>query len=232
MHKNLVIIGGSHGIGKEIVIQALKENYTIYNYSRTSIDQEYATLITHHTLDVNITEFPTESLPETIDAFIYCPGSINLKSLNRLTKEDFRNDFEINVIGAFDTFQKCINGLKKSTNPKALFFSSVAVHQGMTFHASIAASKAAIEGFVRSVAAELAPKINVNGIALSLTETPLAHKLLDTDAKKEAAAMRHPLKKYGQAKDIAALSLFLLSDNANWISGQIIQADGGLSVLR
>ncbi len=226
MSKNLVIIGGSHGIGHEIVLQALAHNYTIYNFSRSELFIGNSNQVYHHTFDVLTDELSANQLPDIIDAFIYCPGSINLKSIQRLTKEDFRIDFEINVVAAFDAFQKCLVALKKANLPKALFFSSVAAQQGMTFHSSIAASKSAIEGFVKSSAAELAPKINVNCIALSLTDTPLAVKLLDTDAKKEAAAMRHPLKKYGQAKDIAALAMFLISDHASWISGQTIHADG------
>ena len=232
MTKNLVIIGGSSGVGFEIIKNALSQNFTVYNFSRKEpIGLDSSSLIHQHH-DVLLHTIDTNQLPDIIDAFIYCPGSINLKPINRLTKDDFRADYEINVVSAFDTFQKCLPNIKKSDSPKALFFSTVAVAQGMTFHASIASSKAALEGMVRSIAAELAPKININCIALSLTDTPLASKLLDTDAKKDAAAQRHPLKKYGNPSEIASLALFLVNADASWITGQVIHADGGMSVIR
>lgn len=232
MQKNIVVIGGSSGIGKEFVSQMLMDNHQVYSFSRSLDASVQSANLHHHSLDVLSDNLDSSMLPEYIDAFIYCPGSILLKPLNRLTKEDFRQDYEINVVAAFDTFQKCIPLMKKAEAPKALFFSSVAASQGMVFHASISAAKGALEGFVRSAAAELAPKFTVNCIALSLTDTPLAAKLLDSDQKKDAAAQRHPLKKYGNAADIAALAKFLLSSEAGWISGQIIHADGGMSSIR
>jgi NAD(P)-dependent dehydrogenase (short-subunit alcohol dehydrogenase family) len=232
MAKNLVIIGGSSGVGLEIIKKAVNLNYTVYNFSRNEPLGINTNSLIHHQHDVLSDTIDTSILPDMIDAFIYCPGSINLKPINRLTKDDFRTDYEINVVSAFDTFQKCLPNIKKSDAPKALFFSTVAVAQGMTFHASIAASKAAVEGMVRSCAAELAPKVNVNCIALSLTDTPLASKLLDTDAKKEVASQRHPLKKYGNPSEIASLAMFLISYDSSWITGQVIHADGGMSIIR
>lgn len=111
-------------------------------------------------------------------------------------------------------------------------FSTVAVQQGMPFHASVASAKGAIEGLVRSLAAEFAPKIRVNAIAPSLTDTPLAAKLLSSEEKRKASNEIHPLKRLGQSNDIANLASFLLSEELSWITGQVIHADGGLSTLR
>ena len=102
----------------------------------------------------------------------------------------------------------------------------------MAFHASIAAAKAAVEGLTRSLAAELAPHIRVNAIAPSLTETPLAENLLNSAAKKEASAKRHPLQQVGNPDDVARLVAFLLAPESRFMTGQILRPDGGLSSVR
>ena len=103
---------------------------------------------------------------------------------------------------------------------------------GFTFHAQVAASKGAIEGLTKALAAEFAPKIRVNAIAPSITNTPLAAQLLSSPEKIEANAQRHPLKKIGAASDIAQLAAFLLGDQSAWITGQVLHIDGGMSTLK
>jgi len=122
--------------------------------------------------------------------------------------------------------------LKKSENASIVLFSTVAVQTGFNFHSQVAVSKGAIEGLSRSLAAEFAPKIRVNAIAPSLTDTGLASKLLSSEEKKQANAERHPLKKIGTPKDIAEMAVFLLSEKANWITGQILHVDGGMSSIK
>jgi NAD(P)-dependent dehydrogenase (short-subunit alcohol dehydrogenase family) len=102
----------------------------------------------------------------------------------------------------------------------------------MPYHTSIASAKGAIEGLVRSLAAEYAPSIRFNAIAPSLTETNLSETLLNTEAKRESSANRHPLKRIGQPEDIASAACFLLSTEASWITGQVLAVDGGMSSLR
>jgi NAD(P)-dependent dehydrogenase (short-subunit alcohol dehydrogenase family) len=121
--------------------------------------------------------------------------------------------------------------LKKADCPSLVFFSTVAVKVGMPFHTSVAAAKGAIEGFAKALAAEYAPNMRVNVIAPSLTDTPLASKLLSNDSKKEKMAERHPLKRVGTKEDIAATAAFLIGDEANWITGQVLGVDGGLSTI-
>ena len=102
---------------------------------------------------------------------------------------------------------------------------------GMPFHTSIAAAKGAVEGFAKALAAEYAPKIRVNVIAPSLTDTPLADKFLNNEVKMEKSAMRHPLKRVGTSEDMAEMATLLLSDKSSWISGQTFHIDGGMSTL-
>ena len=159
--------------------------------------------------------------------------TIRLKPFQRLTRDDFLEDFQINFLGAVHVIQACLPNLKKSpTGASILLFSTVAVTTGMPFHASIAGAKGAVEGLTRSLAAELASRIRVNAIAPSLTDTPLAVNLLSSEEKRQAAAERHPMKRIGSVQDIARLALFLLSDDAGWITGQVFHADGGMSALR
>ena len=176
-------------------------------------------------------EFNTNFLPNQIDGLVYCPGSINLKPLHRLSSQDFYNDWQINFLGAIKVIQKTLPNLKLARGSIVLF-SSVAAQTGMPFHASISAAKAAIEGLTYSLAAELAPLVRVNTIAPSLTNTPLANKLLMDDIKKEAAAKRHPLQKYGNVNDMASAACYLLSSEASFITGQILKVDGGMSTIR
>jgi len=230
--KNYLVVGGTSGIGLEMVKQLDAEDAKVFVLSRTNKNLENLSNVIHLEGDVTKDDFSIEGLPEDLDGIAYCPGSINLKSFRSLKATQFQNDLEVNLLGAVRVLHATQNRLKKGENPAVVLFSTVAVRQGMPFHASIAAAKGAIEGLTRSLAAEWAPKIRVNCIAPSLTDTPLAERLLSSPDKIEASANRHPLKKIGDAGEIASLALFLLSDKAAWISGQVISADGGLSTLR
>ena len=221
--KNVIIIGGSRGIGKAI-INSLVETCTITNISRTAPSLSHNNL-THISSDILSDELPEI---EVVDALIYCPGSINLKPIARLKLDDFRNDFEINVIGAVKAIQHYLPKLKEGTNPSVVLFSTVAVKLGMPFHASVAAAKAGVEGLAKSLGAELAPTIRVNAIAPTVTDTDLASKLLRNDRMIENIKERHPLKKYLEPTEVADMATFLISDKAKSISGQIFELDCGI----
>ncbi|WP_438967192.1 SDR family NAD(P)-dependent oxidoreductase [Flavobacterium sp.] len=227
--KNILLIGGSYGIGLALA-KELQNNNNVFIASRTSEGLENLN-VTHLTFDAYTNTLDTSELPEVIDGLVYLPGSINLRPFKGLKIEAFENDLQINFIGLVKVIQAVLPNLIASKQSSIVLFSSVAASMGMPFHTSVAASKGAIEGFAKALAAEYAPKIRVNVIAPSLTDTPLADKFLNNDVKKEKSSERHPLKRFGQPEDIAQMASFLLSENSSWMSGQILHVDGGMSTL-
>jgi len=221
--KTIVVIGGSKGIGKEIV-NTMLAHHKVINISRTVPEILHANLV-HFNCDILTDELPDL---EHVDSLVYCPGSINLKPISRLSLDDFRSDFEINVLGAVKSVQKYLPQLKQGNNPSILLFSTVASKLGMPFHASVATSKSAIEGLIKSLGAELAPVIRVNGIAPTVTNTDLASKLLRNDKMIENITQRHPLKRFLNPKEVAETAEFLLSNRAAAFSGQIFEMDCGI----
>lgn len=227
--KNILLIGGSHGIGLELATNLSPDNNVIVA-SRTN--ETLANLnVKHIAFDASTDVLDVSILPEIIDGFVYCPGSINLKPFKNLKIEHFQEDMEINFLLMVKVFQSVLPKLLLSPQASVVLFSSVAASTGMPFHSSIAAAKAAVEGFGKAIAAEFAPKIRVNSIAPSITNTPLSEKFLNSEAKMERSAERHPLKKVGEPEDIAQMAQFLLSDNSKWITGQVFHVDGGMSTL-
>ena len=228
--KNYLVIGGSSGIGKEISELLSKENI-VFSTSRNELNESNEN-IRHIRYNVLEDELNTELLPDQIDGFVYCPGTINLRPFRSLKLETFRSDLELNLIGAIKTLQVILSKLQQSSSASIIFYSTVAVKTGMPFHSSVSSSKSALEGLTRSLAAEFAPKIRVNCIAPSIVNTPLANKFLNTEDKIEKAAARHPLNMIGTAKEIAQLTQYLLDEKSKWITGQIINIDGGISSVK
>jgi NAD(P)-dependent dehydrogenase (short-subunit alcohol dehydrogenase family) len=227
--KNYLIIGASSGIGLALA-QQLKSEANVYGtFNKISSDEAGIQWQVLNVLDAGANLI---NLPEVLDGIVYCPGAINLKPFARISAEDFAADYQLQVIGAIKIIQQVLPSLKKSSHASIVLFSTVAVQTGFNFHTLVAASKGAIEGFSKALAAELAPTIRVNVIAPSITNTPLAAALLNTPEKIEANAQRHPLKKIGTSEQVAAMAAFLLSDQASWITGQIMHVDGGMSTLK
>lgn len=227
--KNILLIGGSYGIGLAIAKELQYEN-KVYIASRTNEAINDMNL-THIPFDAATDTLDTSLLPQVIDGFVYCPGSINLRPFRGLKPEAFESDLQINFISMIKVLQSVLPNLSAANQSSVVLFSSVAAGMGMPFHTSVAAAKGAIEGFAKALAAEYAPKIRVNVIAPSLTDTPLAEKFLSNEEKKEKSAQRHPLKRVGTPEDMAKTARFLLSEDSSWISGQIFHVDGGMSTL-
>lgn len=219
----IIIVGGSRGIGKEIINELVDDNLII-NLSRNKPELTHTNL-THHNIDILTGDLPEL---EDVSSLIYCPGSINLKPISRISLDEFREDFEINVIGAIKAIQKYLPCLKKSNDASILLFSTVATKLGMPYHSSVAASKSAIDGLVKTLGAELAPKIRVNAIAPTITKTDLASKLLRNEKVIENMIERHPLKKILMPEEVSKMAKFLVSKDASSISGQIFNLDAGI----
>lgn len=229
---NILIIGASSGIGSALAKQLIAEGHQVYgtfNKTTTVWADGFAKLQPLNVLDENV-DF--SFLPDVIEGLVYCPGAVNLKPFVRIKPEDFVSDYQLQLIGAVKVIQACLPKIKNSAHASIVLFSTVAVQTGFSFHSLVASSKGAVEGLTKALAAEFAPKIRVNCIAPSITDTPLAAGLLSTDEKKEANAQRHPLKKIGKAEDLANLATFLLSEKSSWITGQVLHADGGMSSLK
>jgi 3-oxoacyl-[acyl-carrier protein] reductase len=226
--KTTLIIGATSGIGKALAQKLTSQNEQVISISRTTTD-----LINtkHYTHDI-LSDAELPKIEGAIDGIVYCPGSISLKPFRAIKQQDYKNDFELNVLGAIKCIQAYTANLQLSKNASIVLFSTIAVQMGMPFHSSVAISKGAIEGLTKSLAAEFSPKIRVNCIAPSLTNTPLADKLINTPEKLEASNNRHPLKRIGTPDDLANMVEFLLSNNASWITGQILHVDGGMSTLK
>jgi 3-oxoacyl-[acyl-carrier protein] reductase len=227
--KTFVLIGGSYGIGASLAEKLIADRNEVFVLSRTApaIDG-----VKHIPFDVESNSIDLTVLPSSIHGLAYLPGTINLKPFHRFKDEEFIADFKLNTVYAAKCIRELLTPLKAAGNSSIVLFSTVAVQQGMPFHASVAMAKGALEGLTRSLAAELAPKIRVNTIAPSITDTPLASKILSNDDKKKASGDRHPLKRIGEATDIAKAAAYLLSNDSSWITGQILSVDGGMSTLR
>ncbi|WP_299224385.1 SDR family NAD(P)-dependent oxidoreductase [uncultured Psychroserpens sp.] len=221
--KTYVVVGGSKGIGNAIVTTLLENHYVI-NISRSAPKLTHPNL-THHQCDILTDQLPNI---ETADGLVYCPGSINLKPISRFSLDEFRNDYEINVIGAVKAIQTYLNVIKNGENPSIVLFSTVATKLGMPFHSSVAAAKSGVEGLVKSLGAELATTLRINAIAPTVTNTELASKLLRNEKMIENITERHPMKKFLQPQDVAEMAEFLLSDRSSSISGQVFEIDCGI----
>ena len=231
MKKNILIIGGSSGIGLELIKLIGGEN-NVFSACRTN-ERLTGLNVTHIPFDVLTDTLDLSVLPESLDGFVYCPGSINLRPFKGLKPETFLNDFSINVMGAVKTLQSVLSKLQSGgVTASVVFYSTVAVQTGMAYHASVAAAKGALEGLARSLAAELAPKVRINVIAPSITDTPLADKFLNNDTKKENAAGRHPLQRFGSAEEMAEATAFLLSNKSSWMTAQVLHIDGGIGDIK
>lgn len=239
MSARTLILGGSGGISAALARQLHARGHALHLIARDESRLAAVAAETGATWSVADLADPAaagvvaEAAAPGLTGLVYAAGSITLKPFARLGADDFLDDFRVNALGAALAVQAALPALKQAATPASVvLFSSVAARQGFAMHASIAMAKAAVEGLVLALAAELAPRIRVNAVAPSLTRTPLAGKLLANEQTAAAIAAMHALGRLGEPEDCAALAAFLLSPEAGWITGQVMGVDGGRSTLR
>lgn len=239
MEGKIIIYGGSGGIGSQIAKLLSAQGHPLHLVARDRdrLSAAAEEVNAGYTVgDVRDADLFTQVMKETgssCSGLVYAVGTINTGSLRRLSASDYLEDFKVNALGAVLAAKAALPLMKKSsTLPSMVFFSSVAALQGFTFHSSISMAKAAINGLVLALAAELAPRIRVNGIAPSITDTPLSSGILKNEELARKIASSHALNRVGKAIDVAKLAVFLVTDESSWITGQIFNVDGGRSTLR
>lgn len=217
----ILLVGASSDISK-----SLQNNFSSnYEFISLSSNSDFSSIDNFNILD------PATYLEiDSIDGIVYFPGSINLKPFKRLSMDEFKKDYDINVLGLLNILK--FYQSKLTIGASVVFISSVAASVGMPFHSSISMCKSSIEALARSLAAEWAPKVRVNCVAPSLVNTKLSERFFRNEKQQEQMNSRHPLNKTGNPEDISNAIEFLLSKKSSWVTGQILNIDGGISSLK
>ena len=217
----ILLVGASSDISK-----SLQNNFSSnYEFISLSSNSDFSSIDNFNILD------PATYLEiDSIDGIVYFPGSINLKPFKRLSMDEFKKDYDINVLGVLNILK--FYQSKLTIDSSVIFISSVAASVGMPFHSSISMCKSSLEALARSLAAEWAPKVRVNCVAPSLVNTKLSERFFRNEKQQEQMNSRHPLNKTGSPEDISNAIEFLLSKKSSWVTGQILNIDGGISSLK
>jgi len=235
MSEKYLIVGATGSIGSNLATQLYDSNKEAHLVGRNedetkSLSEKLG--FTYTIADVLEDGFvdKIKSDIDDIKGIAYCVGSIDLKPLKISSESDFNKCMKLNLYSAVELIKGFQDSLKKNKGSIVLF-STVAAQRGFTNHSIIASAKAAVEGLAVSIAAEFAPDIRVNCVALSLINSKIAQPILKNAALAQGIAKAHPLKRIGEGKDGAALAKFLLTEESSWVTGQVIAVDGGRSKL-
>ena len=235
MSEKYLIVGATGSIGSNLATKLYDSNKEVHLVGRN--EDQTKSLSEKLGFSYSIADVLEDGFVDKIKSDVndikgmaYCVGSIDLKPLKIASESDFNKCMKLNLYSAVELIKGFQDSLKKNKGSIVLF-STVAAQRGFTNHSIIASAKAAVEGLAVSIAAEFAPNIRVNCIALSLTNSKIAQPILKNTVLAEGIAKAHPLKRIGEGKDGAALAKFLLTEESSWVTGQVIAVDGGRSKL-
>lgn len=237
-----LVTGGTRGIGRQIAISLAKEGYDIVlNYRKENDDLEFTKSeveklgVKCFTVQGDVSNFEdcerfTKEIVDEfgkIDVLVNNAGITKDMLLMRMKKEDFEQVIDTNLVGTFNVTKNVIPYMMKQRSGRIINISSVVGVSGNAGQTNYAASKAGIIGFTKSLAKEVASRnILVNAVAPGFIETSMTDVL--KDEIKEEIAKSIPLKRMGNAEDVAKVVKFLASEDSSYITGQVINVDGGM----
>lgn len=225
---NFLVIAASSGIGSEVVKLLKSNGHTVFTTSRTT-DKIKPDAILDAT-DFDATETVFQQAGE-IDGVVNCSGSILLKPAHLTSKDQFENIVTASLTTSFSIIRAA--GKYMTKGGSVVLISSAAAMEGIANHEAIAAAKAGIIGLTMSAAATYAGNnLRVNAIAPGLVETPLTQSITSNETSRKFSESMHALGRIGKPEDIARAIVFLLDPQNNWITGQVLAVDGGLSRVR
>ena len=235
MSEKYLIVGATGSIGSSLSKQLIDSNKEVHLVGRNEEETKNLSEILgfKYTIVDVLEDGFVDKIKSDIDdikGVAYCVGSIDLKPLKISSESDFNKCMKLNLYSAVELIKGFQDSLKKN-NGSIVLFSTIAAQKGFTNHSIIASTKAAVEGLALSIAAEFAPDIRVNCVALSLTNSKIAQPILKNTVLAQGIAKSHPLKRIGEGKDGAAIAKFLLTEESSWMTGQVIAVDGGRSKL-
>ena len=242
MEKSALITGATRGIGKQIAITLAKQGYNIaLNYRKENEElentkkeiEEIGVQVLAVKGDVANFEECENFVKQVIERFGQIDVLVNNAGITkdmllmRMKKEDFEQVIDTNLVGTFNVTKNVVPYMMKARSGRIINISSVVGISGNAGQTNYSASKAGIIGFTKSLAKEIASRnIFVNAVAPGFIETNMTDVLKD-DVKQEIAK-NIPLKRMGTAQDVANVVKFLASDDSSYISGQVINVDGGM----
>ena len=236
------IIGGSGGIGSNLARRMSDNGWkviisarNIENLNLVSDGRPIDSLIVDATNADDVQE-KAKQINETygsLDAVINSVGSIFLRPLHATSSEQFMETINQNLVTSFNVIRATAKIMMRGNGGRIVLFSSAAASLGMPNHAAISAAKAGVEGLARAAASDYAKRgIRVNVISPGLVDTPLSSHLLASEQSRKISEEMHPVGKIGEPDDIASVAEWLITSAPDWMTGDIIPVDGGLTNLK
>ncbi len=237
-----LLIGGAGGIGSELARRLVGAGATLTIAGRDAEKAKaLADEIGAHALgsldatDHDAVNAAVKSAAEhhgRLDGAVNLPGTILLKPAHLTTPDELRATIDINLVTAFNLVRSASQAMKKDGGSIVLMASAAAT-SGLPNHEAIAAAKAAVIGLTRSAAATYASShVRVNAVAPGMVRTPLSEPILNSDVAEKASTAMHPLGRLGEPADVASAIAWLLEGGQGWVSGTVLEVDGGLANLR